>query len=528
LVIATGSRETARRDALAAGLDPMMTLTKSDLTHRLGDHRRRAHELGIRTMAIHSADWSRQPFAQFYELAGTRLALSECRIIGRGGVSEERISRSALCARMGSLPLEAAGALGISAAEWAHFRRISRGNVSRRSGVAITPGDVVLALWLGSAPGTEVGGAVTHVRGVLGGFREAGMRVALVAMSEPPPRILAAIDELICVPPMPRRARITAELAAVAGNRFARQAAESAVSRLRPAFIYQRYDAFVTCGVELGERAGIPVVLEWNNSVVWQHHNWHATHPFKRPFMPLLEAEERYVATRADVLAAVSDQAAAMARAAGAPAERVVIVPNAVDFGEIDAGRALAVARGKGPSVGWVGSFGVWHGAEVLVKAMSLLPPHVRAVMIGDGSQRDSCEELARRLGVWERIEWTGSLPHITAVRRLSECDVLACPHVPLQGGQSFFGSPTKIFEYMAIGRPIVASALEQLAEVLEDGETARLVPAGDVVALARGIERVLEQPDDGRRLGDSARARAWREHTWDRRARTILDHVAA
>src|SRR5205823_1170938 len=102
-----------------------------------------------------------------------------------------------------------------------------------------------------------------------------------------------------------------------AANRAARQHAESLVSMLRPAFIYQRYDAFVTCGVELGKRIGVPVVLEWNNSEVWTRTHWHAPRRFKRLFTPLLRQEEHYVATHADVVAAVSAQAAEMATDAG-------------------------------------------------------------------------------------------------------------------------------------------------------------------------------------------------------------------
>src|SRR5207302_7213990 len=134
------------------------------------------------------------------------------------------------------------------------------------------------------------------------------------------------------------------------------------------------------------QQLGLPGVLEWNSSAVWTRNHWPSTHQFKRLFTPLLTAGEQYVAARADLLAAVSQHAAAMAVAAGAPPARVVTVPNAVDLEEIDAGRAMASIHATGASsrpdgalIGWVGSFGVWHGAEVLVQAMSQLPGHVRA-----------------------------------------------------------------------------------------------------------------------------------------------------
>jgi glycosyltransferase involved in cell wall biosynthesis len=216
-----------------------------------------------------------------------------------------------------------------------------------------------------------------------------------------------------------------------------------------------------------------------------------------------------------------------MALAAGAAPERVMVVPNAVDLERID--RALAGSergsRDRRAAVGWVGSFGPWHGAEVLVRALGELSADVTAVMVGDGPERGACQALAREHGVDERIEWAGALPHADAIRRLALCEVLVSPHVPLEG-QAFFGSPTKLFEYMALGRPIVASGLEQLAEVLEDGVTARLVRPGDAKDLARGIAAVLALPDRGRELGLAARREAETRHTWALRARSILERL--
>jgi glycosyltransferase involved in cell wall biosynthesis len=134
---------------------------------------------------------------------------------------------------------------------------------------------------------------------------------------------------------------------------------------------------------------------------------------------------------------------------------------------------------------------------------------------------------LARDLRVEDRIEWTGMLPHNDAVARISACDVLVSPHVP-SGDRAFFGSPTKLFEFMAMGRPIVASELEQIGDVLEDGRTARLVRPGDVEDLVRGIRDVLARPDRGYSLGVAARDEVKARHTWDHRARQLVARLEA
>jgi glycosyltransferase involved in cell wall biosynthesis len=276
--------------------------------------------------------------------------------------------------------------------------------------------------------------------------------------------------------------------------------------------------------MDVAAEAAVPLVLEWNTSEVWKRRNWEPTGPLDRLFDRSLARMERSVVSNADLVVAVSARAAEMAVECGAPKERVATVPNAVRVEGIAVARPApggSVAKGVG-TVGWIGTFGPWHGAEVLIKALEHLGPGVRLRMIGDGVGRQKCVQLAKQLGVAERIEWTGVLPHDEALAALGACDVLASPHVQLDD-RPFFGSPIKIFEYMGLGRPIVASRLEQLDEVLEDARTGRLVTPGDPRELAAAIEEILAMPDRGSSLGAAALEEARRSHTWDRRASAIL-----
>ena len=213
-----------------------------------------------------------------------------------------------------------------------------------------------------------------------------------------------------------------------------------------------------------------------------------------------------------------------------APAERIAVVPNGVDFWAV---RRAVQNVPRPPSrhtddteLGWIGSFGPWHGAETMIRGLALLPTGIRLVMIGEGRLRQRCMELANDLDVQERIEWTGAMTHDEAIRRLAGSDVLVSPHLQLED-TPFFGSPTKLFEYLAIGRPIVASSLEQLAEVLRDGDNAMLATPGDHVALAAAIERVARAlPDGGAALAQNAMRDARDLHDWKLRADAILDHL--
>lgn len=522
VVVATGWREPAERAARAAGLDPRIVIGKEECTGSLREVRRRARREGIQTLAIHSGDWDRQAMPQLFELAAARLGLKDRRILNDSG-AQRALTSAELAVRVATLPVQAAAGATTAALEGARLAR-RRSPAKTPTPPESTP--TVLTIWRGLATDTPPGGPVTHASGIFTGFRRLGLRVVLLTTATPPHQLAEAIDELEIIPPLPPRLRLTKEIEAICTNRLERARARRLAARLRPRFVYMRYEAFMTSGVDVALSTGLPIVLEWNSSQVWTRANWQAQHRLKQLFNPVLRAAEAYDAARSSVVAAVSEHAAAMAIDAGAPPDRVIIVPNGVDLEAIDRARAPARAGG-GPLVGWVGSFGYWHGTEVLVRALSMLPADVGAVMVGDGVRRPETQALARKLGVYERIEWTGSLPHREAVARLSACDVLASPQVPLDG-QPFFGSPTKMFEYMAIGRPIVASALEQMGEVLEDGRTARLVTPGDPTDLAAGIAHVLALPDRGASLGAAARREAESTHSWDDRARAILDRLDA
>ena len=535
LLIATGLREPAERAAAAAGLAARIVASKEDCADRLGELRAQARRLGLETVAVHSGDWSRQAMPQFFELAALRLGARELRILSGPGPQGTVLTRARLRRRLAALPFEAAAALAVTGAEAA---RLAGPAGRRRPPRRAAPGGelAILALWRGLTPETPAGGAVTHVSGILSGFRRLGARVGLVTPYPPPDAVAAVVDDVELVAPPPPAERLTREIEGACLNRLERRAAGALAARLRPSLVYARHDGFLTSPADVAAGLGVPVVLEWNSSAVWVRANWHAQRRLKTAFNPLLAAMERNALRRASVIAAVSRHAGSMAVEAGAPADRVIVVPNGVDLEAIDGYAAADGAAADGaaagetpgapspPRLGWVGWLSQWHGAEVLIEAMPRLDPAVTVLMIGDGPRREACEALAGRLAVADRIEWTGSLPHAEAVRRLAGCDVLVSPHVPFPDGRPFFGSPTKIFEYMALGKPIVASSLEQIGELLEDGRTARLVTPGDAGELAGAIGDVLAMPDRGRALGEAARRTAEAEHRWEQRARAILD----
>ena len=132
--------------------------------------------------------------------------------------------------------------------------------------------------------------------------------------------------------------------------------------------------------------------------------------------------------------------------------------------------------------------------------------------------------ECANRYGVTDLCVLTGLVPQACGPMHLAACDVLASPHVPNSDGTPFFGSPTKLFEYMAMGKGIVASHLDQIGEVLAHEQTAWMVEPGDVQSLWRGLKRLIDDAPLRSRLGAEARREVLAKYTWREHTRRIIE----
>ena len=522
LLIAASARGAAERFAAEHGLLSPMIVDRYELAGNPVAFARACRSPAIEHVAVHSLDWEREMMPQLYAAALLSAAGRSRWLVDERAGTIRRLSVRRLAAAGAAAPALVGGSLARGMADAIRFIRRSQAGRSDRVGRR----DVMLAIWAGDV-GASVGGAVTHISGVLGAVRRRGLRIGLVTSSQPPPQVTDSVDDLEIAPPEPSGARFTPELARLASNRTMMSAADRLVSRLgSPGIVYQRHAALRTVGVELAERYRAPLILEWNGSASWAFAHWsHGAKLLKGPTGSLIAAIEQRVVGSADLIAAVSRQAGEMALHAGADPARVITSPNAVDLEAVDSALAGHTAPARDhPLVGWIGTFGSWHGAEVLVRAIPHLPSETRVLMVGEGRGRPACERLAAEFGVLDRVTWTGRTPHDEAIRLLADCDVLTAPHIELTGGEPFFGSPTKLFEYMALARPIVASELGQIGEVLEHGRTSLLVTPGDERELGEAVSALLADPERGRKLAREARRQAEASHTWEHRAATILE----
>jgi len=115
-------------------------------------------------------------------------------------------------------------------------------------------------------------------------------------------------------------------------------------------------------------------------------------------------------------------------------------------------------------------------------------------------------------------------IPQAEGPSWLAACDILCAPTVPNPDGSPFFGSPTKLFEYMAMGKAIVASRIAQPAELLDEGINALMTTPGSVEELQRPILRLASDDALRARLGAAVRQKACEQFTWEKRVQSIYD----
>lgn len=234
-----------------------------------------------------------------------------------------------------------------------------------------------------------------------------------------------------------------------------------------------------------------------------------------------LERRERRVWGAADGYVTLTAAHAAELADRFGPRAAFAVVP---DGARLPARRAFAWIgpRATRPVVAYAGHLYPWKGADVLIEALALLPEVDGRIVGGHPREGDLARvtALAGARGVAGRVHFSGLVPPHAVAGTLADADVLVLPNVDTEVSARYT-SPLKLFEYLAAGRPIVASRLPALAEVLEDGVNALLVTPGDPQAIAGAVQRLLGDPALAIRLAAQAFADAER-YTWARRAERL------
>jgi len=308
---------------------------------------------------------------------------------------------------------------------------------------------------------------------------------------------------------------------------------------VRPAYIYERVCLGNWIGARLSRELGIPYIVEYNGSEIVMHRD--SNHPPLR-YAAVYEKVEEFAFRQATGISVVSAHIKDDLVRRGVDARRILVNPNGADLGRYappspDEKRRVRASLGFADEecvIGFTGTFGWWHGVDVLAAAIPRLcqsAPLARFLLIGDGTHKHLLDEAVERHGLAGRVMRVGSVPQDEGARLLKACDLFVSPHNRHMAEGKFFGSPTKIFEYMAMGAGIVATDLEQIGEVLSPALTpadfargdvtvtdqrAVLCTPGDVDGFVASVLHLVQHADLAAALGRNAR-RAAAEFSWRR-----------
>jgi glycosyltransferase involved in cell wall biosynthesis len=323
------------------------------------------------------------------------------------------------------------------------------------------------------------------------------------------------------------------------------QMAARLAEQLRPAVLHAAsnyVNALVALAV--GKRYGLPVVYEVRG--FWED-TWLSRHPDSDPRRSRqstgraaseLYRRNRDLETRcmlaADLVVTLGEAMRDEIVARGVPAEKVLIVPNAVSeefLQPLPDAQKLRSELGIRPGehvIGEVSSLVQHEGIGTLLEATRILKDRgmkVRALIVGDGPERAALQRQAAEAGLGEAAIFTGRVPASKVREFHALLDVFVVPRTPDRVCQLV--TPLKPVEAMASGLCVVTSEVKALAEIIKPDVTGALTIPQDPVALADTLELLVCSPDIRRKLGDNAREWVARDRTWTHNAARYRDAYA-
>ncbi len=288
------------------------------------------------------------------------------------------------------------------------------------------------------------------------------------------------------------------------------------VRKFAPDLYYERYNLFSPAGAWLRRRYRLPFLLEVNAPLAEERQRYGQLR-----LRRLARWSERYAWRNADRVLPVTEVLAGYVRDAGVPDERIVVIPNGINRERFDSAGGFAARRAEfglenAVVLGFTGFIRDWHGLDDVIDALPGLGDNVHLMVVGDGPGRRALEAQAGRLGLQDRVHFTG------LVERDEVAGYVGCFDIALQPAVTAYASPLKIFEYMAMGCAIVAPRLPNIEEVLDD-ESAMLFDPEHEGARHDAIARLCNDATLRERLSAGARRQiAVRRLTWDDNAAKI------
>jgi glycosyltransferase involved in cell wall biosynthesis len=371
-------------------------------------------------------------------------------------------------------------------------------------------------------PEAEASGARSHVLGILEAFEQLGWTVERFIVGDRVPQTWIASGSQRAVSKTLARRVAADAVRIVLGWVNARRARRSFYGRVN--LLYERFGAFQALGSGC-RQDGTPWVLETNGPLFYEA----KVERMSLALSALARHMERRAYHECDLLVCITDTLKEIiVDSCGVSADKVVVVPNGVDTAFFDPARYEPRRLFSGFTVGFVGNLYTWAGLDLLFEAVAELRHaglEINTVIVGDGMMRQRWEDQVLKLGIADSVRFTGRLVRAVVPPYIAGFDVGYSGQVALQLGKMYH-SPLKIYEYMSMAKPAIASAFQDAQRVIHDGTDGFLFAPGDKESLKEALRRAYNARDTLEHMGAAARAKVVAHHSWTARTRSLLGAI--
>jgi len=377
-----------------------------------------------------------------------------------------------------------------------------------------------------------------HIRGVVKGLRQLNHHVDILSLpgAEPETEEKTTSDEKINQAPIKKSKfsilsdltkhvpEFVFELFELAFNLIAVIRLRKTIKEKNITLIYERYSLFMFASVWWAKRHNLPIVLEINDSCQVQRVR-------SLTFKKLAAKIEAWIFKNATGLVFISTRFKEVAEQAYGEIANSVVSPNAADLDKfiIDETSGLALRSKLGIEnkvvLGYVGAFVHWHGIDWFVDlACQKLKetPDLVLLLVGDGVAFEGIKNRVIEAGVESQVILPGKVPHHEVSSFLSAMDLGILPD------SNDYGSPMKLFEFMAMGKGMIAPDFSPIAEVVQDNATSWLFPASNKQACIDKVFEIVNDRVAHQEVGKNARSYIENERQWKHNAEQLLSLVTA
>lgn len=315
------------------------------------------------------------------------------------------------------------------------------------------------------------------------------------------------------------------ELAEYAYNVPAKRRLLRAAAEFKPDILYDRYNSFTIAGQKAARQLGIPHILEVNAPVAYERSNYDGRGlVFKRWALGI----ETRVMSSADHVIVVSTPLKEHLVGIGVDPDKITVMPNGADEKRFHPGIDGTPVRerhgiGDRSVVGFVGILRPWHGVEMLVDAFAAADPVARnmhLLIVGDGPGEEAIKQGMADRGLADRATFAGRLPHDAVIEHVAAMDIAVSPRA------TFYASPMKLLEYMAIGTAVVAPDMSNIRDIIEPGKEGVLFEPESTESLTAALTRLADSDELRARIGSAGRAKIEKERNWRQNAIDVVKIV--